>query len=125
MRLPEAAALLESVRENADASSAVKAHAALRLAELSARSGDWNTALSLAEQLQTLAPFDLGQRGAGVALLPPDSQAAALSEDLRTRIEGLRVKLNADRQAVCQRFFAQAVLSSAAAHCPVQPGKER
>jgi hypothetical protein len=121
----EARALLGEVLANEAAPVAVRAHALLRLEQLSVEMGDWPAALAFAERLPAEAPFDTALRENSLKLLAPDGAPDKLPADLEAKVGTLHSTLVADRQAICQRYFDAAVASGGSGSCPEFPMEKR
>jgi hypothetical protein len=123
--LPAARALLEEVVANAAAPAPARAHALLRLEQLSVQTGDWPAALAIAERLSAEAPFDTALREDSLNLLAPDGAPDRLPADLEAKVGTLRSTLLADRLAICRQYFETAVASGGSGSCPEFPMEKR
>lgn len=125
----DATVLLEGVTANRFAPAAVRAYALFRLEQLSVHSQDWPRALALAERIQTEVPFDIPLRGASLTLLGRSGQFGTgpgpAGEDPGARLAAAGAKLNADRRAICARYFTDAAGAAAPGFCPFCPGEEK
>jgi hypothetical protein len=117
--LPAARALLEGILANDAAPAAVKAHALLRLEQLSAASGDWGTALEFAERLPSEAPFDTPLRATSLRRLTLAGANGQLTPDLERRVQAMGAALEVDRQTICGRYF------ESSGSCPLTSREER
>lgn len=106
-QLPDAMALLESVRNNPFAPTATRAAAMFRLAQLKLNSGEWKAVLHLVEQIQGESPGDTRLRGHSLDLLDAvPVQDATDASELQARREELSRRLAADTAKAWTRRVA-------------------
>lgn len=106
-QLPDAMALLESVRNNPFAPTATRAAALFRLAQLKLNAGEWKAVLHLVERIQDEASGDTRLRGHSLALLDAiPVQDSTDASDLQARREELSRRLAADTAKVWTRRVA-------------------